>query len=350
MSEVFSPDQTRYILENIGVDVVSDTGTHWLCLCPFHHNTSSPAMVVDKEEGVYFCNNAACDERGPIRRMIQQLTGKSVFQTELLIYKSSQGTSFDTLDFVQRQIEPESFPDYPMELIDKAERNFWDNQDAIDYMTNERHFEERTLREFRVGYVHLPVSPKRAVEKHLIAVPMFDKDGKPVGYIGRGLYDKTFHNSYNLPKRHTLFNIHNSKRTDTTIVTEASFDTMRAWQATGIHGVATLGSYIGPGQAVQINRYFNNVILAPDDDKKLEYKARCAKCRKRGQDVCVGHNTGFELGLEIVDHLDTARVSWAHMDSLKRYDGHKDFGDITDEDIRYAVKHAVSNYEIVRRM
>jgi hypothetical protein len=179
---------------------------------------------------------------------------------------------------------------------------------------------------------------------------MFDKDGKAIGYIGRGLYDKSFHNSWKLPKHHTLFNIHKAKRQGKTFVTEASFDAMRGWQATGIHGVATLGSHLGDGQAEQISRYFTHVINATDDDwKDLEFKSGCGRCRKRGNTVCLGHNAGYELGLEIVEKSDGPIVSWAHLDALKPYDGAKDFGDLTDEQIRYAVSNAISNYEMMRR-
>lgn len=348
--DLFAPEQTRFILDSIGVDVVSETPSHWMCLCPFHHNTDTPAMVVDKEEGVYLCNNAACGRTGPIRKMIQDITGKNIFQTEVLVLNAQKGSKFNTVEYIKRQVTPETLPEYPMDRLVNAHDAFWENKDAVQYMTKDRKFDKETLKEFMIGYVHLPVTEKRKVEEFLVIVPMFDKDGKPIGYVGRGLYDKSFHNSYKLPKQHSLWNIHKAKRAGTTVITESSFDAMRTWQATGVHAVATLGSSLGQGQAEQLSRYFTHIISAPDDDKDLEFKSNCVRCRQRGHDICVGHNTGFELGLKIVERTEGPRVSWAHLDSLKRFDGNKDFGDLTDEQIRYAVDHAVSNYEIMRRM
>lgn len=341
MSEIFTDEQTRYILDAIGVDVVGETETHWSCLCPFHNNYNTPAMVVDKEEGVYFCNNAACDARGGIRQMIQSLTGKSLIQTEFLILQAQRNAKIDIADYVAKRLETPTFPNYPQAYVDKHYEDFWKCEKAILYMTKRRHFEERTLHEFKVGY---------NVVKDLITVPMFDIDGNPIGAIGRGVTTKVFKNTKKLPKRHTLFNIHNAKKSPLAITTEASFDAMRAWQATGIHAVATLGSSLGEGQADQMIRYFSENVIATDDDQELDYKQHCRRCRRAGLERCAGHNTGLELGKAIVEATPGVRSKWAHLNSLKRYDGNKDFGDLTDDQIRYAVDNAVTNYEMIRRM
>lgn len=344
MSDIFTEDQTRYILDAIGVDVVGDTDTHWLCLCPFHSNNNTPAMVVDKEEGVYLCNNAACDARGGIRQMIEALTGKSLIQVEFLILNAQRNAKVDVANYIQKKIEPVTFPDYPMDKVLKEHEAFWNHPAAVKYMTEERHFERRTLEEFQVGYIY---DARAGVE--LVTVPMFDQDGKPIGFIGRGINQKVFKNSKKLPRKYTLFNIHNAKKSPRTITCEASFDAMRAWQATGIHAVATLGSYLGDAQADQISKYFDDNIIAVDDDKEKDYKKHCRRCRRLGNDVCVGHNTGYELGLAIVDSTQGVRSTWAHLNSLKRFDGAKDFGDLTDDQIKYAVEHAISNYQMMRR-
>lgn len=344
MSDIFTDDQTRYLLDAIGVHVVSDTDSHWMCLCPFHSNTNSPAMVVDKEEGVYLCNNAACDARGGIRQMIQAVTGKTLIQTEFLILNARRNAKIDMAEYIAKKVEAPEFPKYPQERVEKNLNDFWRNDNAVRYMTEERHFEERTLKEFKVGYIY-----DRRSNLELVTVPMFDQDGNPVGFIGRGLNKKVFKNSKKLPRKHTLFNVHNAKKASGTITTEASFDAMRAWQATGIHAIATLGSYLGDGQADQISKYFSRNVLAVDDDKEKDYKAHCRRCRRNGHDDCQGHNTGYELGLSIVDSTPGVMSTWAHLNSLKRFDGAKDFGDLTDEQIKYAVDNAISNYQMMRK-
>lgn len=344
MSDVYTEGQTYAILEAIGVTVVNDTSTHWMCLCPFHANMDTPAMVVDKEQGMFLCMNASCDRRGKIEDMITSLTKKTFFQTQVLIMRAKENSKLDLEKFVKKQLAPEEFPKYPTERVEKEHEAFWKNKDAVKYMMEQRHFERKTLDEFRVGFVY-----DKKSKSHLVTVPMFDADGNGVGFIGRGIYDKTFKNSLKLPRRHTLFNIHNAKKTPATIVTEASFDAMRAWQATGTHAVAVLGSFLGDGQRRQMEKYFTSLVIATDDDKSKNYKGHCNRCRRRGEQECIGHNAGYELGLEIVDNVDGVRKTWAHLNSLKRYDGHKDFGDLTDEQVKYAVEHALTNFEMMRR-
>lgn len=341
MTDLFTAEQTKFILHELGVQVVSETDTHYLVLCPFHGNLNSPAMVVDKEKGVYLCNNAACDARGPLRSMVRTLLDYNEFQVEVLLMKSKDAANVDLPERIRRRKEAVEMPDYPMARVEKAEADFWQNKEAIEYMTKQRHFTEETLREFRVGYIP---------SHHLIAVHMFDVNGRPVGFVGRSVDGKRFKNSKRLPKRHTLFNIHNAKREPHTFITEASFDAMRGWQATGIHGVALLGSSLSDYHEDQLTTYFDHVTLATDDDKEKTVKSRCARCKRHGFNQCRGHNTGRELGRDIASRLRGMRVDWAWANSLQQYDGGKDFGDMTDEQIKYAVDQAISNYEVTRRV
>lgn len=340
-NEVFSEEQTLNILHDLGVTVASETGTHFLVLCPFHGNLNTPAMVVDKEEGLFYCNNGGCEASGNIRTLIQSLTGKSVFQVEMFIEKSKQVSRVDVVDYVRRQVEAKEVEPFPAERIDVAERHFWESQKAIDYMKG-RGFEERTLKEFRVGYYP---------NKDMILVPMWFADGTPVGVIGRSVEGKWFKNSTGLPRKESLYNIQNAKKSDTVIVTEASFDAMSVWQATGVHGVAVLGSTLTSMQAEQLNKYFNKIVIMSDDDAEPQFKSgRCRKCLKKGLDKCQGHYAGLELGLSIAEQCRGTRIEWGHLDSARRFGGKKDPGELTGEEIRYAYKNAISHFEMIRRV
>src|ERR1044072_4938197 len=64
--EVYSPSQVEGVLEYCGIEVVSDTHTHLLAYCPFHGNTDSPAMAVDKIKGLWTCFNPSCQNAGKL--------------------------------------------------------------------------------------------------------------------------------------------------------------------------------------------------------------------------------------------------------------------------------------------
>lgn len=339
---IFSEEQTYAILAEIGVDVMSETPVVWMCLCPFHDNTRSPAFAVNKETGSYICFNDACGVKDKdITNLITHMTGKSMFAAARVIARAKSNASVDVSKMLQKNMTDEPMPEFSQSVLDRMRAALWRSEDAQQYMLG-RGFTENTLEHFGIGY-----SPKQ----NMVAVPMHDVKGNPVGIIGRSINSKRFKNSNDLPKKRTLWNLHRAKRYEHAILCEASFDAMRVWQATGIEAMATLGSSFSPEQATFLNKYFTRVTIFTDDDWNnltVIKGGQCQKCKKAGHRDCVGHNTGFELGMKIAEQAKGLSVTWAHLDSLKRYDGMKDAGDMTDEQIRYAVQNAVSHAEMSR--
>lgn len=340
--DYFSEEQTYAILAEIGVDIMSETPTVWMCLCPFHDNTRSPAFAVNKENGSYICFNDACGVKNKdITNLVMHQTGKSMFAATRLIYRAKKGVSPDVSKMLQKNMSDDPMPTFPQGTLDGLRAAYWRSLDAQAYMTG-RGFTEFTIDHFGIGY-----SPKT----NMVTVPMHDVKGDPVGIIGRSISSKRFKNSDELPKKRTLWNLHRAKRNEHAILCEASFDAMRVWQATGIDAMATLGSSFSPEQAAYLNKYFTKVTIFTDDDWEhptVIKGGRCQRCHKAGHADCVGHNTGFELGMKIAEASKGLSVTWAHLDSLKRYDGLKDAGDMTDEQIKYAVTHAISHAEMSR--
>lgn len=342
MSDLYTDEQTFYILQQIGVQVVTDTPTHWQVLCPFHGNVNTPAMTVDKELGLFHCFNGGCEVSGSLRYLIKALTKKTEFQIEVLIHKAKQGVDVDIQKVIEKSLSHDEIKPYPAERIDALENYMWKYGAGRDYLHG-RGFTDETIKQFRVGY-----NPKRK----LVTVPMFTHDGTPIGFIGRSIFDKRFKNSPDLPKRLSLFNINNAKKSPTVAVTEASFDAMRFTQATGIPAVATLGSSLSANHAEQLNKYFTRILIATDDDPTpIVREGRCRKCMKdRGSDVCQGHYAGNELGLSIAEQVKGVKIEWLHMDDHQRYGGAKDVSDLTDEQIKEALTHSKSHFEMVMRL
>lgn len=341
LMDYFSEDQVLGILNEIGLTVVSDTESVWTTLCPFHNNTDSPAFAVNKVTGAFYCFNDVCGASGSMLDLIRQVTGKSVFASHRIMLRAKAANGANVTEILSRVIEGDNtpMPTFSQTVLDGMRKSYLASQEAQDFMAS-RGFTDKTTDHFSIGY---------SKNKKMVGVPMHDVSGNPIGLIGRSIESKQFKNSTGLPKKKTLWNIHRAKKKTRVVITEASFDAMSVWQATGIDAVATLGSSFSKMQAEQINKYFTHVVIMTDDDNKLTFKPGCRECKANGYDSCFGHNTGYELGVSIAESCRGMSVSWAHLDSLKRYDGKKDANDLTMEQIAYAVENAVPHVEMSRR-
>lgn len=332
-SEVLTPSQTESLLEHFGVNIESDTNTHFLCLCPWHGNTDSPALAVDKRKGVFHCFNPSCGRSGTLESMAKSLKGLNTFQYLRLTlkYKNASSKSVeDRLAAVMKK-EPE-FTEFPQSVIDRMVSDF-PGSIAEQYM-HSRGFDDNTLTHFEVGY---------SAKRNMVVVPMHDPTGMPVGIIGRtpSRDEKRFKNSVNLPKSKTAWNFHRAKKYgETVIICEASYDAMRIHQAGYPNVIALLGGHITDYHAHQIGRHFSRVIIMTDFDEK-KFRPNCRLCEYKR---CAGHRPGRELGRAIVRALPNKRILWGVYDSDTVFPhGAKDASDMTDEEIRQCLAGAVPN-------
>lgn len=331
--EVYTANQVEAVLEFCDVEVVSDTHTHFLAYCPFHGNTDSPAFAVDKAKGLWTCFNPSCENSGALPDLLRRLKGQNPFQAQrtILKYRNVNNTPFaDRL--AEAMGKPEEFTEFPQEVLDRMAADFKGSV-GEEYMKS-RGFTDETMEYFGVGYSH---------KKNMVAVPMHDPTGKPIGLIGRtpSHTDKRFKNSTNLPKSRTAWNFHRAKKAgDTVIVCEASYDAMRIHQAGYPNVIALLGGHVTSYHIEQINRHFSKVILMTDFDAK-QYRPNCRMC---GYKTCVGHRPGRDLGRSIAQRLPNKKIMWAAYDDTCVFPhGAKDASDMTDDEIRHCLRNAVSN-------
>lgn len=316
-----------------------DTFTHFLCLCPFHGNSDSPAFVVDKHKGLWYCNNPSCAMTGPIEELIRRVKGLNYFQARrlLLKYKDATGTSFSAQmeEILEKGPQFVQFPESPVERM----HDQFPGSKGHEYMLK-RGFTDDTLQHFQIGY---------SDKKDMVIVPMHDPNGMLVGFVGRSASatDKTFKNSKKLPKSLTAWNFHRAKNTgDTVIVCEASFDAMRIHQAGYPNVVALLGGSFNNYYAQQLGKTFTNIVVMSDMDKKIYYP----NCRKCNYQTCVGHRPGRALGWSIVERMPGKRVLWAVYNDdeiypiIGREKPVKDASDMTDDEIRTCLRNAVPTF------
>lgn len=340
--EVYTANQVEGVLQHCGVNVVQETGTHFLCHCPFHGNTDSPAFAVDKGKGLFTCFNPSCTVSGKLDDLPKRLLGMNIFQTQRLVLKCK---TVDPVSFSERvaqalQETPE-FVAFPQDALDKMKADF-PGSVGEEYLRS-RGFTDETLDFFDVGY---------SARKNMVIVPMHDPTGMPIGLIGRtpSHEDKRFKNSLNLPKSKTSWNFHRAKRHgDTVIVCEASYDAMRIHQAGYPNVVALLGGHVTPYHIDQLNKHFSTVIVMTDFDKK-QFRPNCRMCKdvnfKPGEVRCVGHRPGRDLGRSIAKALDHKKVMWATYDDTCVYPHNaKDASDMTDTEIVRCLSNAISHLE-----
>lgn len=340
IGSVYTPNQVANVLDTIGVEVISETLNDYITFCVFHGNRNTPSFSVSKSSGKFLCFNGACYESGTLLELVKAQKKCNDFEAMRIISSAKKETVVSFRDQLKEALAPPvEFVPFNNDLLTKMKADFWISDEAMAYMHG-RHFEDTTLEDYSIGYSEV---------RDLVVVPMHTDAGVPLGVIGRGIgKDKTFKNSRKLPTSKTLWNMHRARRTgDVVIICEASFDAMRIAQAGYPNVVACLGGNFSPYHKQQLEKYFSTIIIMTDfDDKEKHTYVGCRKCAALGHEKCIGHNPGRALGETIAEKLTNKQIRWAAFDYKEIYPhGAKDAGDMTDAEIRQAIRGAVSNYE-----
>ena len=316
MLDAYTKSDLRSILLACNINVVSYTGTDFLCLCPFHHNTDSPAFAVSYSKGLYICYNQNCNSSGTILDLVKVLTNRNDFEA-LRFISANKVTDEEAFEEGLKDIlddKPEFIP-FPNQTVESANFLLMSGEHgAKDYLLS-RNINEEAMQYFQLGF---------SAVQQMTMVPLHSPDGILVGVIGRSIQGKSFKNSPNLPRNKTLFNLHRAKRQGgTIIVVESSFDAIRLWQAGFPNAVATLGGSISDINIQNLNKYSSTIIIMTDND-----------------------SAGRALGKTIANKLKNKNVLWAKYDHNVIYPhSAKDVGDMTDQEIKQCVLNAIPHFE-----
>lgn len=284
-----SPGQVELILNDLGIEIVSESDTHYSVFCPFHGNSTTSAATVSKEKGFFYCFNGACSQRLNLNDLIRKV--KRWDSMTVLRYIDKHQTEKVPLSTRIKEIhaKKDELPLFPVEVLESMQQAMQEYEKPQEYLAG-RGINEFSIRDFGIGY-----DPDR----DMICTPMFSIDNVCVGVIGRSIEGKEFKNSVGLPTKLTLFNIGNARRqaSDTLILTESNFDAVRVHQSGFPNVAATLGGTFSDYHVSQIYRNFSNVLLMTDDDAAgLKFADKIAtKCRKYGLGVYRGRYNEFQL-------------------------------------------------------
>ena len=316
MTEAYTKADLRSILHSCGIEIISQTGSDFLCLCPFHHNTDSPAFAISYSKGLYICYNQYCNASGTVLDLVMQLTKRNNYEA-LRFISSNKLSEAELLEEELKDLlddKPE-FVEYSQSEIDTLHNNLINHMPAGKEYFMSRHINEEAMEYFKLGYSH---------KQQMVVVPLHSPDGIPVGLIGRSIQGKQFKNTPNLPRNKTMFNSHRAKREGgTIIIVESSFDAIRLWQAGFPNAVATLGGSISDTNLQYLNKYASTIILMTDNDR-----------------------AGKALGTTIASKLNRKNVLWAKYNHDVMYPREaKDVGDLTNEEIKQCIKNAIPHFE-----
>lgn len=234
-------------LNQIGLTVINETGEEVVLYCPFHHNTDTPSFSINKKTGLWQCFNPSCGKGGRFSSLTKMLGGKE--------QSLRDDTTYD--DIINAWDEPERGGI----SVNNIKINYEDSQELeqLSYLIS-RGYTVDTLKHFEVGF-----SKKR----NRVVIPVRDLSYKVVGLIGRSVDPNAlirYVYSNGFPRKMVLFNLQNAKDYNKVIVTEGSLDAMMVHQCGYPNVVATLGSKLSHEQASLLNKYFDDIVLFPDND------------------------------------------------------------------------------------
>ena len=287
------------------VDVISNylplasKGKNYFGVCPFHDD-HSPSMSVSKEKQIYTC--FSCGATGNVFKFIQDYENISFLEAvkkcadmasisinvgqakkvnkhqELYeIYELSQ-------KFYQNNINTElgkKAKEYlhSRKLDDNVIKEFGiglslNDKDILTKLLKSKKYDDKTL--IRSGLVNENNYLLNDVYRNRIMFPLYDLNGKVIGYNGR-VYNGETENKYVnsketdiFKKRELLYNYHRAKdecrRKKSVIIMEGPMDIIRAYTIGVTNCVATLGTAFGKEQALLVRKLSSNVILCFDGD------------------------------------------------------------------------------------
>jgi len=244
--------QVKEVLEHNGITIISEGADEYACLCPFHKNTDTPAMYVNKHTGLWHCFNPSCGEKGSLRS----------FGWEGANLKK-EFTDDDIIALLGgEEVEDSSKVD-----------DFYEQTRVEDYSNLNtllsRGFTKETLNHFEVGYY---------AKKNRIIIPVRDEFFKLAGFIGRSIDPDAYlryRYSKGFSKGKILFNLNNAKRFGSVIVVEGSTDCMKIHQSGYPNVVAALGAGLSSQQKSKLSKYFDKIICFGDADSAGE-QMNCA--------------------------------------------------------------------------
>lgn len=289
------------VLENCDiVELISSylplkkVGQYYRALCPFHHDTK-PSFYVNPSQQLFHC--FGCKESGNVIHFVMKYE-KMEFIDAVKLLAEKLGISLVE--------EKESRKNQEIYEIIKFACDFYHEQlftysPALNYFTEKRKLSLETIKEFRLGYAPLgnlliKILQKKGYSEELmitsglayrkegevrewffnrIIFPIFNRQGKVIGFGGRTLEEETEPKYLNSPETpifkkgenlYGLFQTGNFLTKNRPILVEGYFDLLSLFDKGIKNLVAPLGTGFTIDQARLLKKYNEDIIILFDGD------------------------------------------------------------------------------------
>jgi DNA primase len=289
------------------VEVIQDyvklkkAGKDYKALCPFH-GEKNPSFFVSPSKQIWHC--FSCNIGGDMFTFVQKIEGVE-FADALRILAKKAGVVLKRED-PQLKSQRNILYQICEEATDFFQKGLEKNKAVQNYLKN-RGLEDKTIKEFRVGYVpdswdmllkHLTelgfkendiekagfVVRKESNRNYYdrfrsrIMFPIFDLSGQVAGFSGRifGKEDEKKAKYVNSPdtliynKSRIIYGLDKAKmeirQKNQCVIVEGQFDLIMAYQAGSKNAIATSGSALTIDQLHVLKRYAENLVFSFDAD------------------------------------------------------------------------------------
>ncbi len=283
------------------VEVVSEyinlerVGRYYRALCPFHTETR-PSFYVSPDLQRYKC--FGCGASGDVIKFVQDMENISFYEA---LEKLANRVGIDVSKYRSESSEYLKYTSFLKILSQEYVRNFWNNDDAKNYM-KDRGFSEEEIKEFGIGYS--PVGsdiPKLVADKLGLSIddivkfgvvsitgekirdifegrvvfPIRNESGDVIAFGGRiiGNGEPKYINSRDtkyFSKSRVLFLLDKAKKViksvDVAIIVEGYMDAFALHRSDLRNSVAVLGTALTSQHASRLSGLTKNVVLALDSD------------------------------------------------------------------------------------
>ncbi|MCK4400894.1 DNA primase [bacterium] len=279
---------------------LKQVGRSFKALCPFHHE-KTPSFIVSPEKQIFHC--FGCGAGGNIFGFVMKYENMPFIEAVGLLADKAgisitrQKVNTDVLGMYKVNNMVSDY--FTNMLINRSE-----GKHACEYLKN-RGIDSQTIKDFKLGYA--PASPKSLLEfakgekisetfldkagitaydsreknryvrfKNRIIFPIYNTQGKIVGFAGRALDDKTLPKYLNSPqtnlynKSNILYGLNIAKKNIAdnkhAVIVEGYMDLLPLYQAGFLNVVASSGTSLTVQQAKLLLRYATKATIVYDGD------------------------------------------------------------------------------------
>jgi Toprim domain-containing protein/CHC2-type zinc finger protein len=316
------PANVGAALRELGIDFETRTGEAWFP-CPFHDGSKYTNFSVNLKTGLFAC--FSCNEKGNFPQLVEKVKGLPSADA-----RQWARTRMGSARVLEREDDPQDTGPVDTEKqLNEASLALFTDPPAKEL--RQRNVRLETCRELGILWEPRYEFSKYGSPEPAWIIPVRDPHtGELWGWQAKGR-ERVKNYPKGVRKSDTLFGLQLAvhERVRKLILVESPLDVARL-RAAGIRGgVSSFGVQISERQLALVTRYGSGLVLALDNDSKGLDATRSLVLGYRDSDK-QWHPPFRRIPLSVWDY------------GIDPYQGVKDPGDQTDQELRWSLAHATS--------